>query len=116
MRILKGSTARLGEFPYQVSLQVKGAKNICGGAILSDRHIVTAAHCFANETGYVYNAPIKVVAGVSDLRSVPLSRQTVDIERVYIPHDFFHYDKSKHPIGDIAVAKVRKILRKSPND
>jgi trypsin len=42
-RIIGGSNATQGEFPYQVLLDLDGAE--CGGSILDSIHIVTAAHC-----------------------------------------------------------------------
>lgn len=48
-RIFGGHRARRGQFPYQVSIRVNftGAfEHNCGGSIISDRYIVTAAHCF----------------------------------------------------------------------
>lgn len=50
-RILGGETAKLGQLPYMVSVrqQIPGADSIayshkCGGALISDRWIVSAAH------------------------------------------------------------------------
>ncbi|OOQ84584.1 Mite allergen Eur m 3 [Penicillium brasilianum] len=41
--IVGGTTARTGEFPYQVSVQTTTHK--CGGSIIDKDHILTAAHC-----------------------------------------------------------------------
>lgn len=48
-RIFGGREAEIGQFPYQVSIQLKKQGNsfnhICGGSILTNRFIITAAQC-----------------------------------------------------------------------
>ncbi|KAF2898161.1 hypothetical protein ILUMI_08031 [Ignelater luminosus] len=44
MRIVKGENARRHQFPYLVSLEYIG-KHICGGGILTQTWIISAAHC-----------------------------------------------------------------------
>ena len=60
-----GQNAAPGQFPYIVSLRERlksnTDKHICGGSILSDQHILTAAHCLQGSHSNIEN--IFVVVG-----------------------------------------------------
>lgn len=45
-RILGGNYANDGQFPYLISLRQRAANfHLCGGSILNEYWILTAAHC-----------------------------------------------------------------------
>uniref|UniRef100_A0A2A4J6T8 Peptidase S1 domain-containing protein n=1 Tax=Heliothis virescens TaxID=7102 RepID=A0A2A4J6T8_HELVI len=47
-RIVGGSSASLGQFPFQAGLIVNfpGQQSACGGSLLNQRRVLTAAHCW----------------------------------------------------------------------
>jgi len=59
--IVNGKDARVGEFPWQASLQVY-KQHTCGASLVSDTWLVTAAHCIGNYGVGNY----KVVMGAHD--------------------------------------------------
>lgn len=53
-KVVGGIPAAVGEFPWMVALGYKNSKNpgtpkwLCGGTLITDRHILTAGHCVHN--------------------------------------------------------------------
>ena len=44
-RVVGGSTAPVGAWPWQVAIRSFTSQYICGGVLIADKWIVTAAHC-----------------------------------------------------------------------
>lgn len=64
-RIVGGQPAKPAQFPYQVSIRrPDDNQHLCGGAIIGDHFVLTAANC----TQGTYSVPSNVVAVVGTLR------------------------------------------------
>ncbi|CAJ0599359.1 unnamed protein product [Cylicocyclus nassatus] len=50
-KIMGGRRAEKGELPWAVLLRIK-ATGLCGGTLVSRRHVITAAHCFWNSSSH----------------------------------------------------------------
>jgi hypothetical protein len=68
-RIVNGFDAKLGQFPYQVAITNYQGGQYCGGTIIGNKWVVTAAHCLYNTNKGVYEKArnVYVRVGVTDL-------------------------------------------------
>ncbi|XP_063917903.1 chymotrypsin-1-like [Zophobas morio] len=64
-RIVGGSNATTGQYPFIVSLRTPSDSHNCGGSLIRNNWVVTAAHCVS---GYPVNY-YTVVAGITQLNS-----------------------------------------------
>ncbi|KAK6741295.1 hypothetical protein RB195_009257 [Necator americanus] len=48
-KVMGGERAAKDELPWAVALVIKPADDLCGGTLISRRHIITAAHCFRKQ-------------------------------------------------------------------
>lgn len=80
-RIVGGSVAASGAWPWQVQLSIgtSGGTSLCGGALLSNQWVLTAAHCI-EEAGVTLNSSaVTVRAGSLSLSS---GGQAVAVSRI----------------------------------
>lgn len=109
-RIVGGRKTEPGEFPFQVRLNIRSRRGsgICGGVILDERHILTAAHCMtACVSQYLTTATIEstgVHATIGD-HSIRSNDGEVEVEIAKItPHE--KYDACNFYANDHDIALI----------
>lgn len=88
-KIVGGEDVTPGELPYQVSLFITSGGilyHICGGSIISQYWILTAAHCVVAMPPFV--SPIKIVAGQYSLEGNDGTEQIVGISEIHVNKAF----------------------------
>uniref|UniRef100_A0A8C0Y6F8 ST14 transmembrane serine protease matriptase a n=2 Tax=Cyprinus carpio TaxID=7962 RepID=A0A8C0Y6F8_CYPCA len=85
-RIVGGQEADMGEFPWQVSLHIKNKAHVCGASIISDRWLVTAAHCVQDDPKIKYGQPGTWEAYLGLHRQKEKQQATKRLLKQIIPH------------------------------
>jgi secreted trypsin-like serine protease len=98
-RIVGGKPTTVEMHPWQVALDITldGESYLCGGSIVADRWVLTAAHCLAPSTK---PSAVKVKSGATYFRT---QGEWTDIDLIVI-HDA--YDSTSHE-NDLALVKLR---------
>ena len=99
-RIVGGNQAIIEQHPYQVSLKyIDDGKHFCGGTIIDEEWIVTAAHCLEGES----IEDFKVAAGITGITQ---SHQNRTVE-LFINHPGYNSTTNDN---DIALIKLSSPL------
>lgn len=101
-KIVGGSIAEKGEFPYQIFLTYND-QFLCGGSILNTFLILTAAHCLKNR----HPNRLKITAGGHDLSVSSGTEQIRTASFIYM-HE--NYNSEAH-INDIAIIVLSSPLQ-----
>jgi len=99
-KIVGGYVAQHGEFPWQVSLRIYN-QHVCGGTLISDQWVLTAAHCF-EELG---SNPSQWTVGVGIQSQQQLYQSNIVHVSAIYPHRQYN-DANKR--NDIALMKLSK--------
>ncbi|KAM9268899.1 chymotrypsin-like protease CTRL-1 [Cariama cristata] len=95
-RIINGQDAVSGSWPWQVSLQSRWGSHFCGGSLINENWVVTAAHCEFNPYSHV------VVLGEYDHNSNTESTQVKTVARAITHPSWDPYNIN----NDIALLKL----------
>ncbi|XP_012942419.1 transmembrane protease serine 3 [Aplysia californica] len=97
-KIVGGSETDIEHYPWQISLRFDG-QHICGGSLISDKWVLTAAHCL-DELPTI--SKVTIMVGNSNIRHYSRS-QIISVDQALI-----HADYSKDTNSDIALVKLTK--------
>ncbi|NXI89408.1 FA11 factor, partial [Psophia crepitans] len=103
IRIVGGTDSFPGEWPWQVSLHVKLSRqrHLCGGSIISNRWILTAAHCIMSlENPNIW----RVYAGILKQSEITEDTPFFKVEEIIV-HPQYKYAQTGY---DIALMKLDK--------
>ncbi|KAH8024323.1 hypothetical protein HPB51_022442 [Rhipicephalus microplus] len=112
-RIVGGQPADAGEYPWQVSLRKAGrdgkTRHFCGGALISNQWVATAAHCVVTQFGNVIEpaSTIKVRVGEHDQSVLEGEEIQVNARQIFKYRGYQGYN------NDIALIKLAKRVRLS---
>ncbi|KAL9702332.1 hypothetical protein quinque_005850 [Culex quinquefasciatus] len=97
-RIVGGSNAGSGQFPYQVSLRSGANAHFCGGSVINNRYALSAAHCTVGRT----TANTRVVVGTHLLNSGGISHQ---VQRI-VNHGSYNANTLANDVSLVQTASV----------
>jgi guanylate cyclase len=88
-RIMGGQDAVPHSYPWMVSLAKRSLNNLhlCGGVLLTRRHVLTAAHCIEDFKGV---SDMNILAGIhyTNEKKSPVQALTIDMHPQYDPETF----------------------------
>lgn len=99
-KLIGGSFARIEDFPHAVSIKFRG-KHICGGNIITNYHIITAASCLSADH-FVFYSNLEVLSGTSDQSDV--NANNIRFVEYIIFHP--HYNPNEFWNHNIAIIRV----------
>ncbi|KAH8358607.1 hypothetical protein KR093_001236, partial [Drosophila rubida] len=96
-RVVNGTDASVNDYPFVISLRGSTGSHSCGGSIIAQKYVLTAAHCVAGRSA----AQLSVQYGVTNITAK--GSNVVAVARI-IQHEL--YSPSNNYANDVALIQV----------
>ncbi|XP_054850053.1 serine protease 27-like [Eublepharis macularius] len=101
-RIVGGQNAKIGAWPWQVSIRSRG-KHFCGGSLVAEQWVLSAAHCFFKTP----RSDIAVALGEYELENPSPNAQMIRVTRIVLNSAFLGIGSP----GDIALLWLQRPVK-----
>ncbi|XP_030739896.1 coagulation factor XI [Globicephala melas] len=104
-RIVGGTKSVLGEWPWQITLYITSPtqRHLCGGSIIGNQWILTAAHCFSEVES---PKALRVYSGILNQEEIKEDTSFFGVQEIII-HDQYEMAESGY---DIALLKLEMTM------